>query len=161
MSAASTTKTDVAAKRAAARQQAPEQPNEAVTTEPESENTQAKADDRGTLHHIHFVSDGFTTLGQVWYRGQELKMREGDDDWKRVSDSKGRTFFEVAEDEAEQIARYGEVKFRPGPWPHQTFTADDIAAMEREADRSDDPEEAIRMRKRAHRLATEAVPPGR
>jgi len=57
---------------------------------------------------IHFVSDGFTALNNVWMIGQEVEVTEEAypdvEDWIHLSDE-------------EQIERWGQVKFRKGPSP--------------------------------------------
>lgn len=161
--------TDVAAKRAAARKPAsPATPEDAKAVE--QGKAQAEADKVASdsqpsatsdeVHVIHVVEDGFTALGKVWYRGEEIRVAEGSDEWRQITDTKGKTFYDLADDEAEQIARYGKVLFRSGPWPHERLTAEDIERMEMEANRASDPEEANRLRKRAQRLAAEVAPPG-
>jgi len=160
---ASTTKPTVAEQRAMkkaedeAKAQGSATPPDATTSQDTDEETSVG---EPRSHRIHFVNDGFTTMGQVFYRGQELHVIEGSAEWTRIADTKGRTFFDLAEDESEQIVRYGEVKFRPGPWPHESFTAEDVARMQQEANTTADPEEAMRLRKRASRLSDSITPPG-
>ena len=58
---------------------------------------------------MHFVEDGFTAFGQVWYRGQELDIP--------VDDPRAQGWLSAVSDDAEQMRRWGRVYFRPGPWP--------------------------------------------
>lgn len=72
---------------------------------------------------IHFVDDGFTALGKVWYRGQELEIEPGSQSYKDTCDRLGRTWLSLRDDESEQIERYGRVMFRSGPWPGKSYVA--------------------------------------
>jgi hypothetical protein len=66
---------------------------------------------------IHFVEDGLTAFGTVWMRGQELEMVVDGPRW----DEAARW---ILQDDRQQMAHYGHVKFRPGPWPGaRTYTA--------------------------------------
>lgn len=87
--------------------------------------------------HIHFVADGMVAFGQPWFRGQEISMVVGDEQWKSTLDRNGETWIRMTADE--QIDKYGEEKFRPGPWRGKTveFVTDD---QYREALRSGDNE---------------------
>jgi len=66
---------------------------------------------------IHFVSNGFTALGQVWYVGQELEFTPGSQAYQDTCDRYGRSWLELRDDPAGQEAKYGAVKFRSGAWP--------------------------------------------
>lgn len=108
-------------------------------------------DPDGTLV-FHVLVDGFTVLGKVHYRGEEIRVREGSDTWKLTLDANGRPFFDVGEEE--QKVRYGQVMFRAGPWPHATMagmTEDDYQSALASDDR-----EAIRRYEKAR--AREAIP---
>lgn len=66
---------------------------------------------------IHFLDDGFTALGKVWYRGQELEFTPGSGAYNDTRDRNGKSWLDLAGNDFEQIRRYGKVMFRPGPWP--------------------------------------------
>lgn len=70
---------------------------------------------------IHFVEDGITALGVVWYRGQELEFEPGSPAYLDTCDRNGRSWLALADDESAQIDRWGKVKFRRGPWPGKTL----------------------------------------
>lgn len=59
---------------------------------------------------IHFVADGLTAMGQVWYRGQELEIGPDHPRWPEV-----RGWITLSR--FEQIDRWGAQKFDFGPWP--------------------------------------------
>lgn len=83
---------------------------------------------------IHFLEDGLTALGRVWYRGQELEVVQGGDAWQRTLDVNGESW--LNQDENTQILLHGKVMFRRGPWPFQQLPADQISAEERRRNRS-------------------------
>jgi hypothetical protein len=63
---------------------------------------------------VHFVEDGLTILGQVWYRGQEIEVTEGTDAWDLLVDPAVGMLLTLDEDQ--QIDRWGKRYFRPGAW---------------------------------------------
>ena len=63
---------------------------------------------------IHFVADGFTAFGQVWFRGQEMEIGPGHPRW-----AEARRWITLSR--FEQIDRYGEQKFDFGPWPGRPY----------------------------------------
>jgi hypothetical protein len=76
--------------------------------------TKTKSNSESRVAHV--LEDGFTTLGRVWYRGEEISVEVGSEDWELTADpGTGRSWFDMGEDEQEE--RYGRVMFRPGPWP--------------------------------------------
>lgn len=100
---------------------------EAKAEEPTSESAQAQAappdlsdvepdpaaDDAVT---IHFVEDGLTLFGKVWYRGEELTVRPGTQQWEEACDREGRMLLSMTE--TEQVLRWEKRFFAPGPWPY-------------------------------------------
>lgn len=72
---------------------------------------------RGEVRTIHFVDDGLTALGKVWYRGEQISVDTASDDYQMTVDRLGRSWLDF--DEVTQVERYGKVMFRPGPWPYQ------------------------------------------
>lgn len=73
---------------------------------------------------IHFVRDGLTAFGKVWYQGEELEIGPTHPRWAEAVRWIMLTKFE-------QIDRYGEQKFDRGPWPGRRSYADGIGAFER------------------------------
>ncbi len=71
---------------------------------------------------IHFLEDGFTALGQLWYRGQELEFDPNGQSYKDTFDRNGRSWLELRSDEFGQVEKYGRIMFRTGPWPGKSFT---------------------------------------
>lgn len=71
---------------------------------------------------IHFVDvAGFTALGHVWYRGQELEFAPGSQAHRDTCDRTGRSWVDLRDDPVAQEQRWGRVVFRSGPWPHRTL----------------------------------------
>jgi hypothetical protein len=60
--------------------------------------------------HIHFMVDGFTWAGQVWYAGQEVEIGPEHPRWASALPWIRLT-------KAEQFQRYGKVFFDAGPFP--------------------------------------------
>lgn len=78
---------------------------------------------------IHFVEDGFTKFGVVWYRGQEITLGPSHPRWRDAVDW-------IMLDDRAQMQRYGRVLFRRGPWPGARSYATDY---ERPVDREGKP----------------------
>lgn len=76
---------------------------------------------------IHFLEDGFTALGNVWYRGQELEFDLNGGAYADTRDRNGRSWLELRDDDMAQIRRYGKVMFRSGPWPGLKLSEADVA----------------------------------
>jgi hypothetical protein len=72
---------------------------------------------------IHFVADGFTAFGQVWFRGQEMEIGPDHPRW-----AEARRWITLSR--FEQVERYGEQKFDFGPWPGRPY-ADAAGSFER------------------------------
>lgn len=71
---------------------------------------------------IHFLENGFTALGQIWYRGQEIEFVPGSRAYKDTFDRHGQSWLDLRHDEFRQVEKYGEIMFRSGPWPGKTYT---------------------------------------
>lgn len=97
---------------------------------------------------IHFLKDGFTAGGQLWYVGQEFRVRLGSPEHEAQKDRNGNCWFEMSE--LDQIARYGEVYFKPGPWPGLPW--DDLAKYMEGVDPNDF-DAVARVQKRVAREA--------
>ncbi len=59
---------------------------------------------------IHFVEDGLTFAGKVWYRGQEMEIGPAHPRWPEVVGW-------IILDAEGQTARWGKPYFVHGPWP--------------------------------------------
>jgi hypothetical protein len=79
---------------------------------------------------IHFVEDGFTALGRVWYRGMELTLGRSSPGWNAALDREGNGWFQMPEDE--QDRRFGKVMFRPGPWPGEPWSEEQRSSFEKD-----------------------------
>lgn len=58
---------------------------------------------------VHFVDDGLTLLGKVWYRGEELTINPGTEQWEEA-------YAVLSLDEYGQEERWGRRFFREGLW---------------------------------------------
>lgn len=72
---------------------------------------------------IHFVADGLTAFGQVWYRGQELAIGPSHPRWPEALGW-------ITLDKYGQVERWGEQKFDFGPWPGRRSYADALGSFE-------------------------------
>lgn len=80
---------------------------------------------------VNFVEDGFTALGKVWYRGEELTVQKGSEDWDKTLTG-GRSWLEFTE--AQQEAAYGRRMFREGRWSGKKYEiTDDLSDEEKAA----------------------------
>jgi len=79
---------------------------------------------------VHFIEDGLTALGQVWYRGQVLRMAVGDAVWAKTLGHDGSSWLELSKQR--QIEVYGKQFFDYGPWPFD-WDADDVRKTLRDA----------------------------
>lgn len=78
---------------------------------------------------LHFLVDGFTAFGAVWYRGQEIEIDE-----KTYNDTvnrEGKSWIDLTA--KEQMKKFGAQMFAEGPWPFDEF--DDETARKAEASR--------------------------
>lgn len=69
--------------------------------------------EEGEVLTIHILEDGFTRLGRVWYRGEEIVF--GPQAYENTKDRNGVSWLNMDDDA--QIDKWGHVKFRKGPWP--------------------------------------------
>lgn len=88
--------------------------------EPEFTELPAAAVSTGTIR-IHFLEDGLTALGRIWYRGEELEVVPGSPEYADTCDRNGRSWLELRDNEFAQVERWGHIKFRSGPWPGRTL----------------------------------------
>lgn len=87
--------------------------------EPVIEPVSVPGDDGNIV--IHFLEDGFSALGNVWYRGQELEFEPGGKAHKDTFDRFGRSWLDLRNNEFAQVERWGKVMFRNGPWPGKRY----------------------------------------
>lgn len=70
---------------------------------------------------IHFLEDGLTALGRVFYRGEELEFDPNSQAYRDTFDRNGVTWLDLRNDEFEQANRWGRIMFRKGPWPGKSY----------------------------------------
>lgn len=81
-------------------------------------------EDQGDVKTIHFVRDGFTAQGRVWYTGQTVRF--GVTAYEQTKDKYGDSWLDLTE--SEQYAKYGKVYFREGVWAGAVY--DDAVTAE-------------------------------
>jgi hypothetical protein len=79
---------------------------------------------------IHFTTDGFTAQGVTWMRGQQVEFVMGSQAYEQTKNRFGVSWLDLVDDDAAQYRKYGEVKFRRGPWRGARY--DDVFAREDE-----------------------------
>lgn len=82
---------------------------------------------------IHFLEDGFSALGRVWYRGDELEFEVGSQAYRDTFNKNGVSWLELRGNEFGQVDRFGKIMFRNGPWPGKSYTDGTYEALRREA----------------------------
>jgi len=108
---------------------------------------------------IHFLEDGFTALGKVWYRGQELEFEPDSQAYRDTCDRTGRSWLELRGNDFAQVKRWGKVMFRPGPWPGEPLTAAAREAFDQPANKPTEDELAAAANIEAgRRRAAPALP---
>lgn len=125
--------------------------------EPVAEPISVPGDGKNII--IHFLEDGLTALGKVWYRGEELEFEVGSQAYKDTFNRRGQTWLDLRFDEFAQADRFdGKIMFRNGPWPGKTYLDGSFEQMrgEREGTRVAAPTEdelAAAEKARAKRAA--------
>jgi hypothetical protein len=94
----------------------------AATQAFESQSPQFRAS-QGESILIHFVDDGFTFAGLVWYRGQEVEIGPDHPRWQEVLNW-------IMLDKYQQIERWGKQFFDHGPWPGRRSYTDGAMSFE-------------------------------
>lgn len=92
--------------------------------------TYSRPTGKGAKVLIHIVEDGFTALGSVWYRGQEIEFEIPGIDYDRTKDINGNSWVDIAGDLSAQYARWGKQYLALGPFvarPGEKFE-DEVAA---------------------------------
>jgi hypothetical protein len=77
--------------------------------------------DSGENILIHFLEDGMTANGQVWYRGQELEFVPGSQTYRDTFDRNGNSWLDLRNNEFAQVDKYKKIMFRSGPWPGRSI----------------------------------------
>jgi hypothetical protein len=72
---------------------------------------------------IHFIEDGLTFAGQVWYRGQEIEIGPSHPRWEQARGW-------ILLDRMGQVERWGKQYFDRGPWPGRRSYLDGIGGFE-------------------------------
>lgn len=71
---------------------------------------------------FHFIEDGFSAWGEIWYRGQEVKIVKGSDAYNETVDREGNTWIDLVDKPGKQIARWKKIFLVPGPWEGEPWT---------------------------------------
>lgn len=106
---------------------------------------------------VHFIEDGLTAFGQVWFRGQEIEIGPGHPRWEQARGW-------ILLDRNGQIERYGKQYFAPGPWPGRRSYLDgadsfeQLATGDKKGKFAGPGEEALRQADEAERRRGRAVP---
>ncbi len=66
---------------------------------------------------IHFVNDGLSVLGKIWCRGEEIRIVKGSTTYQETVDRLGNSWLDLRDNPQGQETRWGQEKFRAGPWP--------------------------------------------
>lgn len=110
---------------------------------------------QGEAVTIHFVEDGLTFAGQVWFRGQEITIGPDHPRWPEV-----RSW--ILLDKYQQIERYGRQYFDRGPWPfkhtYEGAEFERLGVVGGEGSFAGPGEEALRQAEEAERRRAGAVP---
>lgn len=93
---------------------------------------------KADLPILHFVEDGFTAAGRVWFSGDELEYDPESDAYKKTVDRRGFTWLSLVGKDREQVNRYGKVYFKPGPYTGPKFADMDVWEL-MEAQKSNNP----------------------
>ena len=104
---------------------------------------------------IHFIEDGLTAFGKVWYRGEEIEIGP---DHPRWPEAKGWVLLS----KWEQMDRYGKQYFDQGPWPGQRGFAgapfEQLATMDKKAKFAGPSPEELRQAEEARLRRGRAIP---
>lgn len=65
---------------------------------------------------LHFVSDGLSAWGALWFQGQEVEIVKPSKHWDLTVDRNGDSWLDLLNDPNAQVAKWGKVMFAPGPW---------------------------------------------
>ncbi len=112
---------------------------------------------------IHFLEDGLTALGKVWYRGDELEFEPNSQAYRDTFDRLGRSWLDLRNDEFAQADRWGKIMFRNGPWPGKTYADGTFEPMRSDRDanqalRPPTAEELLAAEKARQRRAAPRLP---
>lgn len=119
-----------------------------TASESEEEKKVAPSEEKEYIT-IHFLEDGHTALGFVWYRGQELTFEVGSEAHKSTFDRNGNSWLDLADNPREQVLRYGGQKFARGPWPFLPWGV----AVDADDQTKKDAEEAAKAEARRNKIA--------
>lgn len=128
---------------------------EGGTANPEPPAESRPKHEEGERIVVHFLADGLTALGRLWYRGEELSVDVGSEEWERTLDAEGNSFLDL--DRVAQVRRWEKEMFAPGRWPYdgwdRAFDPDENGAAHAEPDA-----EALKAAEKARQR--NAPPPG-
>jgi hypothetical protein len=110
-------------------------------------------DEKGVL--IHFVEDGLTAFGRVWYRGQELQIGPDNPRWAEAQRW-------ILLTKWQQVERYGKQYFDQGPWPgirsYEGAAYEQLNTLDRNGKFAGPTEEQVRQAEDAERRRGRGIP---
>lgn len=130
-----------------------------LESKPAAVRSEAKPGDK---IRIHFLEDGLSALGKVWYRGEELEFIVGSRPYEDTFNRRGETWLDLRLDEFKQVDRFGKIMFREGPWPGKTYLDGTFEALRKEKGEGfvepPSPEQLKAAEKRRQRRAAPSLP---
>lgn len=123
---------------------------EAEAADPRYENP----DGDGERILLHFLEDGFTFGGVVWYRGQEVEFVVGSKAHRQQIDRFGHSWLDTVGDTAAQYRRWNKQYFALGPWPGQAWGDTSRLSNPEEISQAEASAQAERRRGRAAPLSS-------
>jgi hypothetical protein len=96
---------------------------------------------------VHFLDDGFTAMGRVWYRGEQYTCSKDSSEWVEEA----RNWMMMSE--YDQVKKYGRRLFAQGQWPYTGYDLDDpdLDPKEREVLKRANAQRAISPKRRSRR----------
>jgi hypothetical protein len=76
-----------------------------------AEESQKSGETKPGVIKVYFLQDGFTALGEVWYRGQDTEVVVGSEDYEKTKNSQGDSWLDLISNPAAQKKKYGKVMF--------------------------------------------------
>lgn len=77
---------------------------------------------------FHFLTDGVTAFGKVWYRGEEVRIVEGSREYGLAFNKLGDFIFNLTP--MEQYVQWGEIRYAEGPWPYGGYETEGLVDEE-------------------------------
>lgn len=96
---------------------------------------------------VHFLEDGHTALGRVWYRGDQVTVSKDSKEWQED----GKYWMNLTE--YDQVRRYGRRIWAQGVWPYGGYDLDDpdLDPKDREQLKRANAQRGLHMKRRSRR----------